>query len=56
MNLFEFVDKMVTAFPGASWDVDNDGQIVVYTDLQYTSNAQNPSVPLGEAIVQPFDS
>jgi len=33
--LSHFTDKMWEAFPNASWDTDNDGQVIIYTGLQW---------------------
>lgn len=30
----EFMEKMLTAFPNAQVGEDNDGQLIIYTDLQ----------------------
>lgn len=50
----EFMALMLSAFPQASWDVDNDGQILVYTNLQFLTSRDNPSIPEGEHVIQPF--
>ena len=29
----EMVGKLLSIFPNATWGVDNDGQVIIYTDL-----------------------
>lgn len=54
MDVHDLMARMQTAFPGSTWDVDDDGQIVVHTNLQWLTTADNPSIPEGEYIIQEF--
>lgn len=54
MNVSEFVDKMLSVFPEASWDIDNDNQVIVYTNLQYLTSEDNPTIAEGETLILPF--
>jgi len=50
MNLTEFIDTMLEAFPFAEWDVDGDSQVIIHTGLKY-----NPRIPEGESLILPFE-
>jgi len=55
MNHDEFMNRMLTAFPNASYDVDNDGQFLIYTNLHVVTASENPSIPEGEYLIVDFD-
>ncbi len=38
MTLAEFVDQVLTVFPEATVEPDNDGQLVIYTNLKLTAD------------------
>lgn len=48
MNISEFMDKMLSVFPDGQWDIDDDGQVIVYTGIQHLTLLDNPSIPEGE--------
>lgn len=54
MTITEFMDKMLAAFPDATVESDNDGQLVIYTGLQMLTSEDNPSIPEGESLIVPF--
>ncbi len=54
MDMPEFMNKMLAAFPEATVDQDNDGQLVIYTNLQLLTDSDNPSIPAGEYLIQSF--
>jgi len=47
-NSDEFINYMLGAFPKAEWDADNDGQIVVYTNLRLRNDGSVVEFPEGE--------
>ncbi len=44
MSKEEFLAKLAEFLPEASIDYDNDGQIVIYTNLMFVSNAFSDEV------------
>lgn len=39
-ELVEMGEKIRLLLPGAVWDTDNDGQLIIYTDLWQVSDSQ----------------
>ncbi len=39
-------------FPNGAFSTDNDGQLVLYTNVQVLTSEDNPSIPEGETVVQ----
>ena len=38
--MFEFMKKVREIIPNATWDTDNDGQIIIYTNLCQDENGE----------------
>lgn len=55
MRMYEFMDKMLEAFPNATVDEDNDGQLIIYTNLTMITSDENPSIPAGEELIIDMD-
>lgn len=51
-SMQEFMDILGLHFPEGTVDVDNDGQLIIYTNLELITDHDNPSIPAGEHIVQ----
>ena len=48
MTFAEFMNKVQTAFPGATVGEDNDGQLIIYTNLreQIVSGEETIVIPM----------
>lgn len=55
MTYHEFMDLIGQHFPNGVADMDNDGQLIIYTNLQLITPWENPSSPLGEVVLQDMD-
>lgn len=52
----EFMNVMLNAFPNATWDCDNEGQLIVNTNLHILTSHTNPSIPEGEHLIVDMDT
>lgn len=57
MTFHEWMNLVLTHFPDAVVEPDNDGQLVIYTNLQLVGHPTYPegeSIPLEDCIVEPM--
>jgi hypothetical protein len=55
MDLPEMMEGIRKVCPNATFDTDNDGQVIIYTDKTILTSLQNPSIPAGEDLIVDFD-
>lgn len=55
MDYSEFINAVWDVAPNATFGEDNDGQLIVYTNLTIITSEDNPSVPLGECVIQEME-
>lgn len=51
-TLDELYRTVLSIFPHSQIGEDNDGQVVVYTNMVVVTSKDNPSIPAGEHVVQ----
>jgi hypothetical protein len=54
MEFNEFMRAILDILPNATVGEDNEGQVVVYTDLRLVGSDTHPTIPLGENHLIPF--
>lgn len=51
----ELVSKVLKILPNATFEDDNDGQVIIYTDLAIVGQDQIPTLSAGKEVLVSFD-
>lgn len=46
---------VLEVFPNALFGTDNEGQLIIYTNVRVLTSADNPTIPEGEVLLIPFE-